>query len=355
MSYLGRALTAGNYLKLDDLSSQFNGTQKTFNLTSGGQAFYPGSAFSILVSLGGVIQEPESAYQINQSQITFAVAPQVSDDFFCIALGVALGVGVPGEGTVSGSKLTKPFNYDDGLLYLDDTNNRVGINSTTPGYTFDVNGDARIAGILTVGTSSLTLNGQTNQINGVTISSGIITATTLVATTGTFTGNVSIGGTLTYEDVTNIDSVGVITARSGVRITDGGLVVTSGVSTVVGFATFQNNVSIAGSMDVNGNINFNGDLFQDNQPFVASRWTAATNGLDIYRLSNVGIGTTNPSEKLQVESGNIFVSDGALLTDQNINVNVSIGTGKNGLLIGPVSVGLGVTIDVAPGSTLVIV
>ena len=31
----------------------------------------------------------------------------------------------------------------------------------------------------------------------------------------TFSGNVSIGGTLTYEDVTNIDSVGVITARSG--------------------------------------------------------------------------------------------------------------------------------------------
>ena len=37
----------------------------------------------------------------------------------------------------------------------------------------------------------------------------------------TFNGNVSIGGTLTYEDVTNIDSVGIITARSGVRVTGG--------------------------------------------------------------------------------------------------------------------------------------
>ena len=44
---------------------------------------------------------------------------------------------------------------------------------------------------------------------------GIATATTFSGTNGTFTGNVSIGGTLTYEDVTNIDSVGVITARSG--------------------------------------------------------------------------------------------------------------------------------------------
>ena len=40
----------------------------------------------------------------------------------------------------------------------------------------------------------------------------------ITGTTGTFTGNVSVGGTLTYEDVTNVDSVGVITARSGIRI-----------------------------------------------------------------------------------------------------------------------------------------
>ena len=38
----------------------------------------------------------------------------------------------------------------------------------------------------------------------------------------TFTGNVTIQGTLTYEDVTNIDSVGIVTAGQGVRITAGG-------------------------------------------------------------------------------------------------------------------------------------
>ena len=40
----------------------------------------------------------------------------------------------------------------------------------------------------------------------------------VTGTTGSFTGNVSVGGTLTYEDVTNIDSVGVVTARSGVNL-----------------------------------------------------------------------------------------------------------------------------------------
>ena len=59
-------------------------------------------------------------------------------------------------------------------------------------------------------------------------SSGIITATrfdgpfTNLNITGvaTFAGDVSIGGTLTYEDVTNIDSVGLITARDGIFISD---------------------------------------------------------------------------------------------------------------------------------------
>ena len=47
----------------------------------------------------------------------------------------------------------------------------------------------------------------------------------------TFTGNVTVGGTLTSEDKTNIDSIGIVTARTGVRINSGGLVVTAGVST----------------------------------------------------------------------------------------------------------------------------
>ena len=43
----------------------------------------------------------------------------------------------------------------------------------------------------------------------------------------TFSGNVSIGGTLTYEDLTNVDSVGMITARSGVRVPGGDISINS--------------------------------------------------------------------------------------------------------------------------------
>ena len=89
------------------------------------------------------------------------------------------------------------------------------------------------------------------------ISSGIITASTfsggevngsdanftgiLTAASASFSGNVSVGGTLTYEDVTNIDSVGIVTARTGVRVTAGGLVVTAGIATLGAGLTMGDN------------------------------------------------------------------------------------------------------------------
>ena len=106
MPYLGRELTSGNYLKLDDISSQFNGSTTTFQLKSGGSDFFPGSSFSLLVSVAGVIQEADSAYQINNNEITFATAPGSSDDCFIIVLGLALGVGVPADGSVGLSQNT---------------------------------------------------------------------------------------------------------------------------------------------------------------------------------------------------------------------------------------------------------
>jgi hypothetical protein len=63
-----------------------------------------------------------------------------------------------------------------------------------------------------------------------------------------FDKSVSIGGTLTYEDVTNIDSVGLITARKGIRITNGGLIVNAGIATFSAIATFTNNVFVDGTL-----------------------------------------------------------------------------------------------------------
>jgi len=69
-----------------------------------------------------------------------------------------------------------------------------------------------------------------SQLNVDTIKSRVggapsLTQGVIVGAAATFSGNVSIAGTITYDDVTNIDSVGIITAQSGIKVTGGEILV----------------------------------------------------------------------------------------------------------------------------------
>ena len=86
MAYIGRQQSPGSFIKLDDISSQFDSSKTIFDLKVGGEAFFPGNPYSLLVSVGGVIQEAISAYQIVDDQITFASAPTSGANFFCVVL-----------------------------------------------------------------------------------------------------------------------------------------------------------------------------------------------------------------------------------------------------------------------------
>ena len=80
------------------------------------------------------------------------------------------------------------------------------------------------------GDTLLQIDGATSGVSTVTVGtgvtiqgdSGIVTAKTfsgnISGVAGTFSGNLSVAGVLTYEDVTNVDSVGVVTARNGIRV-----------------------------------------------------------------------------------------------------------------------------------------
>jgi hypothetical protein len=99
-------------------------------------------------------------------------------------------------------------------------------------------------------------DGNINVGTGVTIEntgeaqfSGIVTAQSI--DTRNLLGDVSIGGVLTYEDVTSVDSIGIVTARSDV-IVGGGLSVT-GVSTFVGLSTFNNGLIVVSGVSTLGN------------------------------------------------------------------------------------------------------
>jgi len=77
---------------------------------------------------------------------------------------------------------------------------------------------------------------------------GLTSLSNVVAGVTTFTSDVSIGGTLTYEDVTNIDSVGLITARSGLKVTSGGIDVAGGGSNIVGVVTASTGIDAASNL-----------------------------------------------------------------------------------------------------------
>ena len=141
-----------------------------------------------------------------------------------LAAGSAVGNGV-GLYHFDGSSSTEKFRV---------TSSGVTVYGTAVATGADINGDldvdghtnldnVSIAGVTSV--ASLTsgrvvlagTNGKLEDSNNLTFN-----GSTLAVTGGaSFSGNVSIGGTLTYEDVKNVDAVGLITARSGIRVTGG--------------------------------------------------------------------------------------------------------------------------------------
>ena len=219
MPYIGRQLTQGNFIKLDDLQSQFDGSKTTFNLTSGGQAYKPGSGNALLISLGGVIQEAGTAFTVNADQITFSNPPTADANIFIIALGNSVSVGTPADGTVTASKLSAGFGEYTGIgtIVLS------GIVSAT-----SLRGDGSLltgvsagkfvsdsVGIVTntpVGVQTSTLDdkdltGIGNSFKGVYVANGMLihdselTGVHYIGTSfrGMMAGPVSIAGTLTVD------------------------------------------------------------------------------------------------------------------------------------------------------------
>ena len=290
MPYIGRELTAGNYLKLDDISSQFDGSKNYIQSHLGWTSVLPGSAFSILVSVAGVIQEPNSAYELNNSQIVFAQAPGPTDNFFCVVLGVALGVGVPGDGTV-------------GLDQLSQT------------------------AINTIGANEYRKDG--------TVVGSAVTIVNYIGADNQFSYN---------ANARSLD----VTITSGVGIQSSGSAIGTGVTQInfIGLGnTFAYN-SGTNTVDVSINVAAGGT------------WSSNSAGINTTKIIGVNttaaVGTANSEGAVQAH-GNIAITDGSLIIDQTVGQSITVPTGKNGLLIGPTTVAVGVTVDVAQGSTLVVV
>ena len=110
MAYVGKAPSSGRYSILDDISSSFTGsTAGPFNLTVNGTAISPGNEANCIISISGVVQEPQTAFIITGSQITFTSNPASSDTFFGVVLGDVFDIGTPTDSTVSAGSLSSTF------------------------------------------------------------------------------------------------------------------------------------------------------------------------------------------------------------------------------------------------------
>ena len=189
-------------------------------------------------------------------------------------------------------------------------------------------------------------------------SSGIITATKFDGSFDSLSisGNLSIGGTLTYEDVTNIDSVGLITARNGlivsgaaatfsngiqgIGIQSGGLNVAVGVLTALNFIGAGNTFKVTGTtVDIS---------IQGGGGGGPGAFTTSITGIQT-TSQIVGIGTTSTDDADLQGIGNsargMYVSNGMILMDNLVSGNHYIGTNFNGLMVGPVNIEGTISID----------
>ena len=144
-----------------------------------------------------------------------------------------------------------------------------------------------------IGTVGITTTGTTFHVDRAT---GEIT----FVTDAVFNGTVGIAGTLTYEDVTNVDSIGILTARGGIRI---------GGGTTVGPSS--------------GIVTYFGD---------GSQLTGVGGA--------VGGATTNA----------VFYEN-----DNSVDVSYTITSGKNAMAAGPIEIKSGITVTVPSGSFLTII
>ena len=398
----------------DNKIDNFTGDASTTDFT---MSKSPPDARNILVTLDGVVQHPSDAsttraYSITENTISFASAP---------ASGVAIQVRHIGfAGGAAGS------NAVDTVF-------------------------GRIGDVVLTNSDDITVRNVTAGLVTATSFTGNVTgdvAGNITGAAATFTGNVTIGGVLTYQDVTNIDALGIGTFREGIFLPDtkkielgnaagsgdlqiyhdgnnsilkdngtGAIRILGGNTAFMNAAenktsaTFNTATSVdlrynnslkfqttntgavvtgiltaahfSGSSEVgiqSGGVQIGAGITQLNfigtgNTFAVSGTTVdisisggsagaggtwGSNAVGVHTDKIVGINTSTivgsaTSEGALQVTGNIGITEGLLTLDSNLYTSVSVPSGKNALLIGPTTVAVGATIDVAQGSTLVVV
>ena len=216
---------------------------------------------------------------------------------------------------------------------VDNTNDRVGIASTAPDATLDIKNTVIIdgdAGIVTavafrgdgsgltgvantdVIVSSAQTTGRLTVNNDATVS-GVTTAGGVILKDGNIVAvGATLSGVLTYEDVTSVDSLGIVTARTGIKVLAGGI-------NVVGVVTATQGAVITGVVTATS---YQGDGS-------ALTGIAATDTIAAASLTVSGISTLSNTKLGIGKSLNYGNVQKAFVSDHAVGVGTTTGTGRN--------------------------
>ena len=328
-SYTGAS--SSNIKILDDISGSFNGITTSFTLTSSGNLVYPPTPQSLIINVGGVIQDPSDDYSVSDSSISFSTAPEPGLSFSGILLGSAIPIAYANDGNLyirknyTGAGTTGPFDIVEGytpgnldvyrngvrLVYETDFVGTSGtnfflsevatVNDEIEAVAYQITSlvqsssnldNLNVIGITTTGrlnvstnavVSGITTFGLLNTVkidsNGNINASGIVTATSFIGNGSQLTG-IAISytpsaGIATYA---NIAGVSTYASTAGVSTVSQGLTGTPNISVGIVTATnyFGNGSNLTG-------IGVSGSLLREPQVLTSgTSYTTPTGCTKIY-------------------------------------------------------------------------
>ena len=181
-----------------------------------------------------------------------------------------------------------------------DSDFNVGVNSTSPDVKLDVGGAVLVAGISTFENTAESTSSTTGAL---IVSGGVGIAKSL-----NVGGNLSVAGTITYDDVTNVDSVGIVTARGGFEIGASGV---GGTITATGQAQFVGVVTA--SSFVGDGTGLTGVASTDN--IITGTAATFTNNVNISGITTVGVLTAYAGVNVTgIVTATSYRGDGSSLT-----------------------------------------
>ena len=295
-----------NHLELDDISGSFDGANTNFSLTVSSSAVSPTSAAHLLISINGIVQEPTTVYTVSGSTITFTTAPQSGDTFFGVFYE-SLNIGTPGNGTVGTAQLSSAnIAFDTSTLFIDSTNNRVGVGTTSPSTALDVLGD-------------ITLSGNTNFADGGRAVFGAGSdlqiyhdgSHSYISDQGTGNLRIAASDRIQFYNAATDEVTAQFIANGEAELR---------YDNTTRLATTSTGIDVTGGVSIDDDNNFS---FGDGTTYIqgsgaADRLKFITNASEAMRIDssgNVGIGTSSPVYKLDVagdasfESGKILINE----------------------------------------------